>query len=220
MRALNILYELLDINGIKRSLWIFISDYILFIDNKLFALIRGVLFNLISGRLSVAFVHKNCEFYSFKNIILGKNVVIMKGCRLSGPLDIGEYAVIYEKVTLSGPTKLGKYCQINYGAWIDKYVEMEDYSGVAHRSFLISFSHEYSDPECRWRGVLQYKPIRICKGVWVGANVVILKGVRVGAGSIISSGAVVTKDVPEHVIAAGNPCKVIRELPHSKTLIC
>ena len=206
--------ELIDIHGIKRSFWLFISDYIIFIDNRLFALIRGLLFNLISGCFSVAYIHKNCEFYSFRDISLGKNVVIMKGCRLSGPLEVGDYAVIYENVVLVGPTKLGRHCQVNYGAWIDKYVEMEEYSGVAHRSFLISFSHEYSDPACRWRGGLQYKPIKICRGAWVGANVVILKGVTVGEGTIISAGAVLTKNIPPHVIAAGNPCRVIRELPN------
>ena len=56
------------------------------------------------------------------------------------------------------------------------------------------------------------KPIHIGKKVWIGANAVILTGVHIGDGSIIGAGSVVNKDIPENVIAAGNPCKVIREI--------
>ena len=62
---------------------------------------------------------------------------------------------------------------------------------------------------------LQYnisKPIHIGKKVWIGANAVILPGVTIGDGSIIGAGSVVTKDIPSNVIAAGNPCKVLREI--------
>ena len=55
-------------------------------------------------------------------------------------------------------------------------------------------------------------PIRIGSDVWIGANVVINPGVTIGDGSVIGSGAVVTKDVPPYVVAAGNPCRVIRTI--------
>lgn len=48
--------------------------------------------------------------------------------------------------------------------------------------------------------------------VWIGANVMILKGVHIGRNSLVGAGSVVTKDIPANVVAAGNPCKVIREL--------
>ena len=48
--------------------------------------------------------------------------------------------------------------------------------------------------------------------VWIGGGAIICPGVRVGARSVIGAGSVVTKDVPEGVLAAGNPCRVIREL--------
>lgn len=56
------------------------------------------------------------------------------------------------------------------------------------------------------------KPIYIGKNVWVGANSTILAGVHIGNGSIIGAGSVVNKDIPDNVIAAGVPCKVIREI--------
>jgi maltose O-acetyltransferase len=56
------------------------------------------------------------------------------------------------------------------------------------------------------------KPIEIGSDVWVGGGVLILPGVHVGSRSVVGAGSVVTRDVPEGVFAAGNPCRVIREI--------
>ncbi|WP_373478950.1 DapH/DapD/GlmU-related protein [Geminocystis sp.] len=58
-------------------------------------------------------------------------------------------------------------------------------------------------------------PVTICDGVWIGAHSLILKGVTIGKGSIVGAGSVVTKDVPEMTIVAGNPAKVIRKITES-----
>lgn len=55
-------------------------------------------------------------------------------------------------------------------------------------------------------------PITIGNHVWIGGNVIILPGVTIGDNAVIGAGSVVTKDVPDNMIAAGNPCKVIREI--------
>jgi maltose O-acetyltransferase len=55
-------------------------------------------------------------------------------------------------------------------------------------------------------------PIEIGSDVWVGGSAVISPGVTIGPKSVIGAGSVVTKDIPEGVFAAGNPCRVIREL--------
>ena len=64
-------------------------------------------------------------------------------------------------------------------------------------------------------------PITIGDDVWIAANVVVLPGVTIGRGAVIGAGSVVTKDVPAGVLAAGNPCRVIREIgeeaPHGLT---
>ena len=62
----------------------------------------------------------------------------------------------------------------------------------------------------RSSGVEFAKPITIGEDVWVGGSAVICPGVTIGDRSIIGAGSVVTKDIPADVIAAGNPCKVIR----------
>jgi maltose O-acetyltransferase len=54
------------------------------------------------------------------------------------------------------------------------------------------------------------KPIEIGADVWVGGGALILAGVRIGSRAVIGAGSVVTRDVPEDVFAAGNPCRVIR----------
>ena len=54
--------------------------------------------------------------------------------------------------------------------------------------------------------------ITIGDNVWIGGNTVILPGVHIGSNTVIGAGSVVTKDVPDWVIAAGNPCKVIRKI--------
>ena len=56
------------------------------------------------------------------------------------------------------------------------------------------------------------KPIDIGSDVWVGGGAIILPGVRIGSRAVIGAGSVVTRDVPEDVFAAGNPCRVIREI--------
>ena len=56
------------------------------------------------------------------------------------------------------------------------------------------------------------KPIDIGADVWVGGAALILAGVRIGSRAVIGAGSVVTRDVPDGVLAAGNPCRVIREI--------
>lgn len=56
------------------------------------------------------------------------------------------------------------------------------------------------------------KPIEIGSDVWVGGGAIICPGVKIGSRSVIGAGSVVTRDIPEGVFAAGNPCRVIREI--------
>ena len=68
------------------------------------------------------------------------------------------------------------------------------------------------DPEIRAE-LLEYGyPITIGSNVWVGGNTTINPGVTIGDNVVIGSGSVVTKDIPSNVVAAGNPCRVIREI--------
>lgn len=68
-------------------------------------------------------------------------------------------------------------------------------------------------PEQRCSSALETsEPITIEDGVWIGANSTVCGGVTIGEGSVIGAGSVVTSDIPKGVIAAGVPCKVLREI--------
>jgi len=67
------------------------------------------------------------------------------------------------------------------------------------------------DPELRRQKEFG-KPVAIGSDVWVGGGAIILPGVRIGSRAVIGAGSVVTRDVPEGVFAAGNPCRVIRDI--------
>jgi maltose O-acetyltransferase len=60
--------------------------------------------------------------------------------------------------------------------------------------------------------VTSTKPVTIGDNVWLGGNVTILPGVNVGSNVTIGAGSVVNKNIPDNVLAAGNPCKIVREL--------
>lgn len=68
------------------------------------------------------------------------------------------------------------------------------------------------DPDQRANGIMRSAPVSIGDNVWIGGSAVILPGVTIGAGSIIGAGSVVTKSIPAGVLAAGNPCRIIRPI--------
>jgi Acetyltransferase (isoleucine patch superfamily) len=68
------------------------------------------------------------------------------------------------------------------------------------------------DAQERATGLEFAQPVTIGEDVWVGGSVVICPGVTIGHRAVIGAGSIVTKDIPDGVFAAGNPCKVIRQL--------
>jgi maltose O-acetyltransferase len=57
------------------------------------------------------------------------------------------------------------------------------------------------------------KPIQIGDNVWIGGNTIVLPGITIGNNVTIGAGSVVTKDIPDNLLAFGNPCKIIRQIP-------
>ena len=68
------------------------------------------------------------------------------------------------------------------------------------------------DFKTRNLGVEYALPITIGDNVWIGANTIVLPNVKIGNGVVVGAGSVVTKDIPDNVLAFGNPCRVIRSL--------
>ena len=107
--------------------------------------------------------------------------------------------------------KVGKSVFINQNCtFMDRGgITIDDNALIAPRVNLITINH-CIEPSRR-RDVYS-KPIHICKNVWIGAGATVTQGVTIGENSIIAAGAVVTKDIPPNVIAAGVPAKVIRKI--------
>lgn len=68
------------------------------------------------------------------------------------------------------------------------------------------------DSEQRNRGLEYAYPITVGDNVWIGASVTVLPGVTIGSNSVIGAGSVVNRDIPEGVVAVGNPCRTLRKI--------
>lgn len=76
----------------------------------------------------------------------------------------------------------------------------------------IATANHPAEPSLRKKALQYNKDVHICENVWIGSNVVVVPGVTIGKNSVIGAGSVVTKDIPENVIAVGNPCRVMRPI--------
>jgi maltose O-acetyltransferase len=76
---------------------------------------------------------------------------------------------------------------------------------------LYSATHP-TDWQIRVKGLENSKPISIGDNAWIGGGVIICPGVSIGQRTVIGAGSVVTRNIPSDVVAAGNPCKVIKQL--------
>lgn len=107
----------------------------------------------------------------------------------------------------------GRHFYANTGLTIldEAQVEFGDNVFLAPHVNIYTAGHPI-DAEIRNLELEYARPVRIGNDVWIGGNVVINPGVTIGSDVVIGSGSVVTRDIPDHVVAAGVPCKVIRSI--------
>ena len=108
---------------------------------------------------------------------------------------------------------IGSHAYINFDCVMldNAPITLGDYVWIAPMVGLFAANHAL-DLEERRNGACQAKPIVIEDGVWLDGHVTVLGGVTIGDNVVIGSGSVVTHDIPSNVIAAGNPCRVIRKI--------
>ena len=115
------------------------------------------------------------------------------------------------------PLRIDYACQINIGERVlinygfhttsSAGITIEDDVMIGPDVNVLTINHEFYS---LW--TLIPKPVRICKGAWLGARVVVCPGVTIGEGAIVAAGAVVTKDVEPHTVVGGNPAKLIKRI--------
>lgn len=106
---------------------------------------------------------------------------------------VDEGTVIMQGVVIQSCAKIGKHCIVNTSASID------------HDNVLGDFVH--ISPHATLCG-----EVEVGEGTWIGAGTVVKQCVKIGKWSIIGAGSVVVNDIPDGVLAYGNPCKIIRKL--------
>ena len=88
---------------------------------------------------------------------------------------------------------------------------MGDYVFIAPNCCITTAEHAI-DPEQRKAGMEIAKPVTVGNNVWIGAGTTVLAGVTIGDNTVIGAGSVVTKSLPDNVVAVGVPCRVLRPI--------
>jgi maltose O-acetyltransferase len=109
--------------------------------------------------------------------------------------------------------RIGRNGFVNYGCvFLDcAPITLGDDVQVAPGVQLYTATHPV-DPAMRRAGPESALPITIGDGVWLGGGAIVLPGVTVGENTVVGAGSVVTRDLPANVVAAGNPCRVLRAI--------
>lgn len=109
--------------------------------------------------------------------------------------------------------KVGNNTVINHsGVFLDtNEINIGKHALIGPKSGLYGAIHPF-DVEARNEGIEKAKTINIGDSAWLGGKVTVVPGVSIGKHSVIGAGSVVTKDIPDDVVAVGNPCRVIRKI--------
>lgn len=114
---------------------------------------------------------------------IGNNAVIMMGAVINIGAEIGDGTMIDMGAILGGRAIVGKNSHVGAGAVLAGVIEPASAN-----------------------------PVRVGDNVLIGANAVVIEGVQIGSGAVVAAGAVVTQDVPEKVVVAGVPARIIKEI--------
>ena len=149
------------------------------------------------------------------DVKLGKGVRIfgftnLYGCEIGDDVKIGAFVEIQKGV------RVGNRCKISSHTFICEGVELEDEVFVGHNvTFTNDLFPRATDANGALKGDADWEciPTRVRRGASIGSGATLLCGITVGEHALVGAGSVVTKDVPAYTVVAGNPARVIKELP-------
>jgi len=136
---------------------------------------------------------------------VGKNTKIWDKKGLWGDYSIGDNTKVAKFVEIGDGAKIGCDCKIEAFAFIPPGVTIEDDVFIGPHACFTNDLYPRAKPARDW------KPVKtlVKKGASIGANATIICGVTIGKGAMVGAGSVVTKDVPDYALVAGNPARVI-----------
>jgi acetyltransferase-like isoleucine patch superfamily enzyme len=156
------------------------------------------------------------EFCSIApDVKLGKGVQLSKFINLYG-CEIGDSTKIGAFVEIQKNAKVGKNCKISSHTFICEGVTIEDDAFIGHGVTFINDIYPRStnsDGHLQTESDWKVERTMVKKGASIGSGATILSNVVIGENAIVGAGCVVTKDVPANTVVAGNPAKVLRQIP-------
>ena len=169
--------------------------------------------------------HASCHFTPntkvYNHPSIPEAITLGNGVFIDGTLDVYEKGKLFiNDHTFFGNSRI--FCttdiSIGKGCWIADHVfimdsDLHPLSPKRRLDDAINFSKGIF-PDVYTN--IPNAPVIIGNSVWIGVNSTILKGVTIGEGAVVGAGSVVTKDVPAWTIVAGNPARIIREIPENE----
>lgn len=154
-----------------------------------------------------------------ENVVLGAGATIDPSTAFNAwpasKIRIGDNTKIYPGADLCGPITIGDRCFFNRDAYIRANTTIGDEVRVGPFARFITDTHEIGPSERR-AGANITEPIHVGNGSWIGAGATILGGVTIGNGVIVAAGSMVVRDVPDNVLVAGVPARIVKYLDENR----
>jgi len=152
------------------------------------------------------------------DVKLGKDVRLAQFINLYG-CEVGDETKIGAFVEIQKNASVGRRCKISSHTFICEGVTIEDHVFIGHGVTFVNDSYPRATTptgELQTGSDWQVERTNVKKGASIGSGATILANVTIGERAIVGAGAVVTRDVPPHTIVAGNPAKVLRNVPEKQ----
>lgn len=149
------------------------------------------------------------------DVRLGTGVRLFGFVNLYG-CEIGDDSRIGTFVEIQKDARIGRRCKISSHTFICSGVTLEDEVFVGHGvMFINDLLPRATNPDGKPQGEADWQCVstRVKRRASIGSNATILCGITIGEGAIVGAGSVVTRDVPDRAVVAGNPARVLRYLP-------
>jgi acetyltransferase-like isoleucine patch superfamily enzyme len=145
------------------------------------------------------------------NVVMGQNVSIHAFVNLYG-CSIGDNSRIGAFVEIQKNASIGRNVKVSSHTFVCEGVEIEDDCFIGHNVSFINdkYPRATNDGMPQSEADWQVVPTRVMRGASIGTGATILCGITIGRNAIVGAGSVVTRDVPDNAVVAGNPARLLR----------